>query len=78
MAQADASTARIYLEATWEGASTYKRHGWETIEQISWNLADYGIDDAGDDGERKIKMLLMMREPAATAAADSSRRRGRR
>lgn len=62
--QADASGARIYLEATCEGAPIYKRHGWKAVEELSWNLDDYGIDDAGD-GEGKIKLLLMVREPAS-------------
>ncbi|PYH85492.1 GNAT family acetyltransferase [Aspergillus uvarum CBS 121591] len=54
--RADASNARIYLEATMEGVPAYLKHGWRVVEEI---LLDY--TERGGEGSQRF--ALMIREP---------------
>jgi hypothetical protein len=33
-----------YLQASAQGQRLYKNHGFETIETVEFNLADYGLE----------------------------------
>jgi GNAT superfamily N-acetyltransferase len=57
--KADASNARIYLEATMEGVPTYLRYGWKIVDEIQLDYTESG-------GEGSQKFALMIREPRAT------------
>ncbi|KAJ5636994.1 GNAT family acetyltransferase [Penicillium lividum] len=57
--KADASNARIYLEATMEGVPAYLKHGWEIVEEIQLDYMERG-------GEGSQKFALMIREPQET------------
>ncbi|KAJ6006896.1 GNAT family acetyltransferase [Penicillium sp. IBT 35674x] len=54
--RADASNARIYLEATMEGVPAYLKHGWKVVEEIQLDYTERG-------GEGSQKFALMIREP---------------
>ncbi|KGO77241.1 Acyl-CoA N-acyltransferase [Penicillium italicum] len=54
--KADASNARIYLEATMEGAPAYLKYGWKVVEEIQLDYTERG-------GEGSQKFALMIREP---------------
>ncbi|KAJ5902340.1 GNAT family acetyltransferase [Penicillium taxi] len=54
--KADASNARIYLEATMEGVPAYLKHGWKIVEEIQLDYTECG-------GEGSQKFALMIREP---------------
>ncbi|KAJ5206897.1 GNAT family acetyltransferase [Penicillium cf. griseofulvum] len=54
--KADASNARIYLEATMEGVPAYLKHGWKIVEEIQLDYTERG-------GEGSQKFALMIREP---------------
>ncbi|KAJ5924000.1 GNAT family acetyltransferase [Penicillium verhagenii] len=55
--KADASNARIFLEATVEGVPVYLKYGWKVVEEIQLDYTDRG-------GEGSQKFALMVREPA--------------
>lgn len=57
--KADASNARIYLEATMEGVPAYLKCGWKVVEEIHLDYTERG-------GEGSQKFALMIREPRAT------------
>ncbi|QMW31615.1 hypothetical protein G4B84_006996 [Aspergillus flavus NRRL3357] len=57
--KADASNARIYLEATMEGVPAYLKHGWKIIEEIRLEYTERG-------GEGSQTFALMIREPQGT------------
>ncbi|KAJ6118422.1 GNAT family acetyltransferase [Penicillium samsonianum] len=57
--KADASNARIYLEATMEGVPAYLKHGWKIVEEIQLDYTERG-------GEGSQKFALMIREPQET------------
>lgn len=59
--KADASNARIYLEATMEGVPAYLKHGWKVVEEIQLDYTERG-------GEGRQKFALMIREPQETGA----------
>ncbi|KAF7590085.1 hypothetical protein BBP40_003287 [Aspergillus hancockii] len=40
--QADAHNARIYLEATMEGYPLYRKYGWQPLEELLLDYAQYG------------------------------------
>ncbi|KAJ5801900.1 GNAT family acetyltransferase [Penicillium pulvis] len=54
--RADASNARIYLEATMEGVPVYLKLGWRIVEEIQLDYTERG-------GEGSQKFALMIREP---------------
>jgi GNAT superfamily N-acetyltransferase len=56
MEKADASNARIYLEATMEGVPAYLKYGWKIVEEIKLDYTERG-------GEGSQKFALMIREP---------------
>ncbi|KAJ5770677.1 GNAT family acetyltransferase [Penicillium nucicola] len=58
--KADASNARIYLEATMEGVPAYSKHGWKIVEEIQLDYTERG-------GRGSQKFALMIREPQGTA-----------
>ncbi|KAJ5374156.1 GNAT family acetyltransferase [Penicillium concentricum] len=57
--KADASNARIYLEATMEGVPAYLKYGWKVVEEIQLDYTERG-------GEGSQKFVLMIREPQTT------------
>lgn len=57
--KADASNARIYLEATMEGVPAYLKHGWKIVEEIRLEYTERG-------GEGSQTFAFMIREPQGT------------
>jgi predicted N-acetyltransferase YhbS len=57
--KADASNARIDLEATMEGVPAYLKHGWKIVEEIQLDYTQRG-------GEGSQKFALMIREHQGT------------
>jgi GNAT superfamily N-acetyltransferase len=60
--QAEGRNARIYLEATMDGYPLYCKYGWQRLEDLNLDFAQYG-------GTGKAQFVLMMREPQNSAAS---------
>jgi hypothetical protein len=55
--KADASKARIFLEATPEGVPLYRKYGWKQLEEVTMDFEHFGCDGSES-------FYLMMRDPS--------------
>ncbi|KAJ5113186.1 hypothetical protein N7456_001720 [Penicillium angulare] len=54
--KADALQVRIYLEATPEGCPLYVKHGWKVVENVDFDMSQFGAHGVDD-------FYLMIRDP---------------
>lgn len=50
----------VWLEASPEGISLYKAHGFEIVEPVAWTLAEHG----GTEEDGKVESWGMIKEAA--------------